>query len=67
MLSKLSEGEPALVEELAGDLNVPTTLAVIGSVAYVVEGQLDHLFDAEAAGPAEAYTIRAVDLPEAYR
>lgn len=55
------------VDKLAGNLDVPTTVAVSGAVAYVVEGQLDHLFDAEAAGPAEAYRILAVELPEAYR
>ncbi|SFE30329.1 hypothetical protein SAMN04488037_107203 [Shimia marina] len=54
-------------DEIATDLNVPTTATVVGTTAYVVEGQLDHLFDADAAGPADPYRILSIELPEAYR
>lgn len=59
-------GETASVETIATDLDVPTTAAVVGGTAYVVEGQLDHLFD-PSAGPAAPYRILAIDLPAAYR
>lgn len=56
----------AKMETLAPDMNVPTTAAVFDGVAYVVEGQLDHLFDPTAGAP-DAYKIRAIALPENYR
>lgn len=59
-------GDAALIDTIAADLNVPTTAAVVGSVAYVVEGQLDHLFDPEAGSP-DPYKVLAIDLPESYR
>ncbi len=55
------DGE-AKLEAIAGDLNVPTTATVIGETAYVVEGQLDHLFDPDAGSP-DPYRILAIDLP----
>jgi len=60
------EGGAATVETIAADLDVPTTAVVVGGTAYVVEGQLDHLFD-PSAGPASPYRILAIDLPAAYR
>jgi sugar lactone lactonase YvrE len=60
------DGATATVETIAADLDVPTTAVVVGGTAYVVEGQLDHLFD-PAAGPASPYRILAIDLPAAYR
>lgn len=57
----------AKLEEIAGDLNVPTTATVVGGTAYVVEGQLDHLFDAANAGSADPYLILAIELPEAFQ
>lgn len=60
------DGATATVETIAADLDVPTTAAVVGGTAYVVEGQLDHLFD-PSAGPASPYRILAIDLPAAYR
>lgn len=59
--------EAVTLDEIATDLNVPTTAAVVGTTAYVVEGQLDHLFDAEAAGPADPYRILSIELPDAYQ
>ena len=59
-------GGIATVKTIASDLNVPTTAVVVGHTAYVVEGQLDHLFD-PSAGPADPYRILAIELPEAYR
>ncbi|MGH1444957.1 MAG: SMP-30/gluconolactonase/LRE family protein [Cognatishimia sp.] len=61
----LSDGTVTL-ETIAPDLNVPTTATVVGSTAYVVEGQLDHLFNPEA-GPADPYRILAVELPETFQ
>lgn len=60
-------GETAKLELIAKDLNVPTTATVIGTTAYVVEGQLDHLFDADNAGPADPYRILAIELPEKFQ
>lgn len=60
------DGETASMETIATDLDVPTTAEVVGDRAYVVEGQLDHLFD-PSAGPASPYRILAIDLPAAYR
>lgn len=62
---KVAQGAVS-VDMIATDLNVPTTATVIGDTAYVVEGQLDHLFD-PAAGPADPYRILAIALPDAYR
>ncbi|MFY2822672.1 hypothetical protein [Ruegeria sp. MALMAid1280] len=56
----------ATVETLAGDLNVPTTVDTHGDAAYVVEGQLDHLFD-PTAGPADPYRLIRIDLPDAFQ
>lgn len=52
----------AKLNAIASDLNVPTTATVIDKTAYVVEGQLDHLFDPDA-GVADPYRILAIDLP----
>jgi len=62
----LTDGAVTL-EKIAPDLNVPTTATVVGKTAYVVEGQLDHLFDAEAAGPVDPYRILAIELPTAFQ
>lgn len=61
----VSEGAVTL-STIADDLNVPTTATVIGKTAYVVEGQLDHLFD-PSAGPADPYRILAIELPETFQ
>lgn len=58
--------EAATMDVIASDLNVPTTVAVKGKAAYVVEGQLDHLFD-PATGSADRYRILVLDLPQDYR
>jgi len=59
------DGE-AKLEAIAEDLNVPTTATVIGETAYVVEGQLDHLFDPDAGSP-DPYRILAIELPETFQ
>ena len=56
----------ARIDVIAHDLNVPTTADIINSTVYVVEGQLDHLFDPNA-GQADAYRVVSIDLPKAYR
>ena len=61
----VSDGQ-AKLEVIAEDLNVPTTATVFGKTAYVVEGQLDHLFD-PAAGAADPYRILAIDLPAKFQ
>lgn len=60
------DGAAATVETIAADLDIPTTAVVIAGTAFVIEGQLDHLFD-PGAGPASPYRILAIDLPAAYR
>lgn len=56
------EGTQGALSTLADDLNVPTTAAVHGDRLYVVEGQLDHLFDPEAGAP-DPYRILTFDRP----
>lgn len=58
--------EDAVLQAITPNLNVPTTATVVGSTAFVVEGQLDHLFDPEA-GLADPYRILAIELPEAFQ
>lgn len=62
----IDDTNEAEIETIAADLNVPTTVDVIGGTAYVVEGQLDHLFDPNA-GPADPYRLIRIDLPEAFQ
>ncbi len=57
----------AQLDVIAPDLNVPTTATVIDGTAYVVEGQLDQLFDAENAGPLDPYRILKIELPEKFQ
>lgn len=59
-------GDAVLVETITDDLNIPTTATVVGDTVFVVEGQLDHLFDPNA-GPADPYRILAIELPASYR
>ena len=66
LLGVTLSGDAATLDMIAPDLNIPTTAVVVDGVAYVVEGQLDHLFD-ENAGPADPYRILAIALPAAYR
>jgi len=61
----LAGGHGELVT-IAPDLNIPTTAAIHSGKAYVVEGQLDHLFDPEA-GPADPYRVLVIDLPSEFR
>lgn len=56
----------AELKVLAEDLRVPTTVAVRDGTAFLVEGQLDHLFD-PAAGPADHYRVLRIAMPEAWR
>lgn len=49
------------VEVIADGLKVPTTAALWNGSAYVVEGQLDTLFD-KTAGPPEAFRVRAIPV-----
>ena len=44
-------------------LDSPTTAAIVGSDAWVVEGQLDHLFGADPAPPTLPFTVVRVALP----
>lgn len=49
------------VDVIADGLKVPTTAALWNGRAYVVEGQLDTLFD-KTAGPPEAFRVRAIPV-----
>jgi hypothetical protein len=56
----------ATLDTIAPDLNVPTTATVVDGVAYVVEGQLDNLFD-PTAGEPDLFKILEIELPTAYK
>jgi len=59
-------GDAATIDTIAADLNIPTTATIVGDTAYVVEGQLDHIFD-PSSGRADPYRILSIKLPAAYR
>jgi hypothetical protein len=44
------EGDTGNADVITDNLRVPTTAALLNGTAYVVEGQLDHLFDPKAGG-----------------
>jgi len=56
------DGMQGTLTTVTEDLNVPTTAAVHDNTLYVVEGQLDHLFD-PAAGAPDIYRILELPLP----
>lgn len=56
------DGTRGTLATVSTDLNVPTTAAIHGETLYVVEGQLDHLFDPEAGAP-DTYRILEIALP----
>ncbi len=61
-LSKITlTSESGVVQTLTTDLNVPTTAAIGDGIAFVVEGQLDHLFDPEA-GPPDEFQILEIEF-----
>ena len=66
LLGATVSGGTVTLDTIADDLNVPTTATVIGDTAYVVEGQLDHLFD-PTAGSADPYRILAIKLPGTFQ
>jgi len=52
------------IQTVANGLNVPTTVAVIGKMAYVVEGQLDHLPSPNKAVTApDPFQLQSITLP----
>lgn len=55
------DGEGGTTQVIADDLRVPTTAVVVNDTAYVVEGQLDHLFD-RSAGPADGFRALPINL-----
>ena len=59
LLSKIKiQGTNGTVSTIADNLNVPTTASIRDGVAYVVEGQLDHLFDKSAGAPDPFQIVR---------
>jgi hypothetical protein len=54
-------GTQGQLETLATGLDAPTTLAVYGPDAFVVQGQLDHFFGMDPAKP-EPFTLRKIPL-----
>jgi len=61
-LSKIViNGNKGAVKIIKDNMNVPTTVAIYKKTAYVVEGQLDHLFD-KTAGAPDAFQIVKVTL-----
>lgn len=55
-------GATATLHPLAEGLDVPTTVAVAGDRALVVQAQLDHLFDPEKAGQPAPFQIKSIAL-----
>lgn len=52
------------VKTISAGLNVPTTVAVFGNTAYIIEGQLDHLpFPNNKTGAPDTFMLKAVELP----
>lgn len=62
---KIDDGKAELTP-VAEDLKVPTTTAARSGLAFVVEGQLDRLFDPKA-GPADPYRVLRIALPDGWR
>lgn len=59
LLSKVKiQGTNGTVSTIADNLNVPTTASIRNGTAYVVEGQLDHLFDKSAGAPDPFQIVR---------
>lgn len=56
------DGDTAHVETLRDALVEPTTLAVVGTDAWVVEGQLAPLFDPSAPAPKLPFRVQRVPL-----
>ena len=56
-------GDKASIETLAEGFSVPTAVTVVGTTAWVAEGQLSHLFDPAKNGPPRLpFYIKAVSL-----
>lgn len=56
-------GEAAAVTVVADGLDAPTTAAIVGGDAWVVEGQLDHFLGYDPAPPTVPFTVVRVALP----
>lgn len=54
------DGDAAHVERLPNQLVEPTTLAIVGAHAWVVEGQLASLFDPSAPGPTLPFRVQRI-------
>ena len=55
--------DKASIETLAEGFSVPTAVTVVGTTAWVAEGQLSHLFDPAKNGPPRLpFYIKAVSL-----
>jgi len=66
LLAITMNADGAEVELLASELKIPTTTAVYRDYAFVVEGQLDHLFNQETGEP-DPFRIVPVQLPSHLR
>ena len=56
-------GDKASIETLAEGFSVPTAVTVVGTTAWVAEGQLSHLFDPGKNGPPRLpFYLKAVPL-----
>ena len=55
--------DKASIETLAAGFSGPTAVAVVGTTAWVAEGQLSHLFDPAKNGPPRLpFYVKAVPL-----
>jgi sugar lactone lactonase YvrE len=58
-------GDQATFETVKGGLLGPTAVALVGSTAWVAEGQLPHLFDAAKNGPPKLpFHVQSVQWPK---
>lgn len=56
-------GDTATIETIEGGLDEPTSVATTNGVAWVTEGQLSHLFNAQEKGPPKLpFKIRPVQI-----
>ncbi len=56
-------GDAAVVSVVENGFDAPTTAAVVGPDAWVVQGQLDHLLGLDPAPPTVPFTVVRVALP----
>lgn len=57
------QGDNARIETLKAGYDVPVSVVQVGNTAWVLEGQLDHLFNPKLGPPTHPFRIDPVALP----